>query len=72
MKTDPKASHYDKGGIPTIQFIKAKLSPLEFRGFCRGNILKYAARMGEKGDPDRDLEKIGFYQRFMEGESKDG
>lgn len=44
--------HYTKGGIETIDFIKAKLSPEEYRGYLRGNLLKYASRMGAKGEDD--------------------
>ena len=44
--------HYTKGGIETIDFIQAKLSPEEYRGYLRGNLLKYASRMGAKGEDD--------------------
>ena len=44
--------HYTKGGIETIDFIQAKLSPEEYRGYLRGNLLKYASRMGAKGSDD--------------------
>ena len=45
-------AHYTKGGIETIDFIQAKLSPEEYRGYLRGNLLKYASRMGAKGEDD--------------------
>ena len=44
--------HYTKGGIETIDFIKAKLSPEEYRGYLRGNLLKYASRLGDKDSDD--------------------
>ena len=44
--------HYTKGGIETIDYIKAKLSPEEYRGYLRGNLLKYASRLGDKDSDD--------------------
>lgn len=41
--------HYRKGNIECIDAIKAALSPAEFRGFCKGNILKYIWRERQKG-----------------------
>ena len=31
-------AHYTDGGIETIDFIRAKLTPEEFAGYCKGNI----------------------------------
>jgi hypothetical protein len=56
--------HYTKGGIETIDFIQAKLSPEEYRGYLRGNLLKYASRMGEK-DSD-DAGKAAWYAQRLE------
>lgn len=53
--------HYTAGGIETIDFIQAKLTPEEFRGYLRGNILKYSSRAGLKGDADEDLGKMVWY-----------
>jgi len=64
---EPKADmvnhppHYTAGGIETIDFIQAKLTPEEFRGYLRGNILKYSSRAGLKGDADEDLSKMVWY-----------
>ena len=44
--------HYTAGGIETIDFIKAKLSPEGYRGYLQGNLLKYASRIGKKGSDD--------------------
>ena len=54
-------SHYTSGGIETIDFIEAKLSPEEFRGYCLGNALKYLSRTGKKGDAMTDLQKAKWY-----------
>ena len=53
--------HYTAGGIETIDFIQAKLTPEEFRGYLRGNILKYSSRAGLKGDAAEDLGKMVWY-----------
>ena len=56
--------HYTSGGIETIDFIQAKLSPEEYRGYLRGNLLKYASRLGEK-DSD-DAGKAAWYAQRLE------
>lgn len=62
---DPGSRHYDAGGIETIEIIRAKLTPEQFQGFCLGNVLKYTARANFKGNFDRDIEKAGYYRRFL-------
>ena len=52
--------HYTFGGIETIDYLKAKLSPEEFAGFCRGNVLKYVSRAMKKGGQE-DLRKARWY-----------
>lgn len=59
---DPKSRYYDAGGIETMDIIKAKLTEDEFRGYCKGNALKYLCRMAFKhDDPTRDIEKVVNY-----------
>lgn len=62
-KHDPvhSPSHYTDGGIETIDYLAAKLTPDEFAGFCRGNALKYLSRLGKKGDYSEDLAKALWY-----------
>ena len=36
--------HYRQGGIECIDAIEAALTPEEFRGYCKGNVLKYVCR----------------------------
>ena len=43
-------AHYTSGGIETIAYLRAKLTPEQFAGFCLGNALKYLSRAGLKGD----------------------
>jgi hypothetical protein len=54
-------AHYTAGGIETIDFIKAKLTPEEFRGYLKGNVLKYASRAGLKGNAVEDAGKLAWY-----------
>jgi len=62
-------AHYIGGGIETIDFIKAKLTPEEFRGYCLGNTLKYLSRAGKKGGAETDLKKAQWYLARIVAES---
>ena len=62
---DPKASYYDAGGISTMDIIKAKLTPEQFKGFLLGNQIKYSCRLNFKGAPKRDSEKAANYSRLL-------
>lgn len=53
--------HYQSDeGIEAIDAIRAALTPEEFRGFCKGNIIKYVWRERHKGQ-DESLEKAIWY-----------
>lgn len=54
-------SHYTAGGIETIDYLRAKLTPEEFRGMCRGNALKYVSRAPLKANFRQDIEKAIWY-----------
>ena len=51
---------YAHGPIECIDAIKAALSPEEWRGFVKGNVLKYVWREAYKGG-DCDLRKATDY-----------
>lgn len=53
-------NHYTQGSIETIDYIKDKLTDEEFRGFIKGNILKYISRERLKNS-DEDLRKSNWY-----------
>lgn len=61
-----KPPHYElwEGMEDTFAIHKGALTPEEYRGFLKGNILKYKLRMGDKPDVpmDRDLAKINIYR----------
>lgn len=52
--------HYRQGGIECIDAIQAALTPEEFRGYCKGNVLKYAWRERHKGGAE-SLKKAQWY-----------
>jgi hypothetical protein len=57
--------HYTEGGIESIDYIKAKLTPEQFQGFIIGNALKYCSRLGKKGDPREDAAKASWYLAWI-------
>lgn len=57
--------HYKIGGIETIDYIQAKLTIDEFRGYLQGNILKYSSRMGYKGNASEDVGKLLWYVKKL-------
>lgn len=64
-------SYYDVGGIEVIDYIKAKMSRDEYKGFLKGNVLKYISRSGHKDDAVKDLKKAHEYLGWLiEEESK--
>lgn len=53
--------HYTVGGYEALDVIRAKLTPEEYRGYCKGNVLKYIMRSNYKGHHDQDIGKALFY-----------
>lgn len=58
-------AHYTAGGIETIEYIRAKLSPEEYVGYLRGNIMKYTSRIGLKDDSVQEAAKIEWYSKEL-------
>ena len=65
MSLDPNSTHYDAGGIETLDIIRAKLTPEQYRGYLLGNAIKYACRLNYKGSPQRDAEKLANYSAWL-------
>jgi hypothetical protein len=55
--------HYRQGDIECIDAIRAALTDEEWRGFCKGNVLKYTWREKHKGG-DGSLLKAQDYLRW--------
>ena len=70
MSRDEKSNYYDVGGIETLDVIKAKLTPDQYKGYLLGNAIKYQLRMMHKtpGDPSRDAEKASNYSMWLSDE----
>ena len=64
--------HYKLRGldIEAIDVIRGALTEDEFRGFCKGNVLKYTIREGHKNG-DEDLKKAKKYLEFLEEDDSD-
>lgn len=61
--------HYTAGGIEVIDYLKAKLTPEEYRGFLRGNAIKYLSRAGLKGPSHIDYKKAVWYLEQLANEA---
>lgn len=56
-------AHYQSlPGFESIDVIQAALTPEEFQGFCKGNMLKYRFRAGKKGPAETCLAKADWYE----------
>lgn len=62
-------SHYNAGGIETIDGIRAALGD-GFLDYCRGNILKYVWRCRHKGNTLEDLRKAAKYLEWAIAEAE--
>ena len=58
--------HYKGGGIECIDYLKAKLTDEEFRGFLKGNAIKYLSRAEKKGGAE-DYKKAAWYTTMLSG-----
>ena len=53
--------HYTRGGIETLDVIRAKMSSDSFQGYLMGNVLKYLLRCEYKNKRVEDIKKAQFY-----------
>lgn len=61
-------SHYDlfaDGSLETVDAIQKLLTPEEYAGYLKGNILKYRLRAGNKDDTLQDIAKAKKYNEFL-------
>lgn len=57
-------SHYTAGKVECIDAIESALTPEEFRGYLKGNIIKYTWRERSKGG-DESMRKAEWYLARM-------
>jgi len=62
--------HYMKGGMETIEYLKAKSTPHGFQTYLRLNAMKYLSRAEEKENLVQDLEKALWYLNRLIKEMK--
>lgn len=62
-------AHYGGADDPyeTIKVLQAWLTPDEFRGFVKGNAIKYLSRAGRKDAPAEDAAKAAWYCDVLRG-----
>lgn len=57
-------SHYTSGYIECIDAIEASMTPSQFIGYCKGNIMKYLYRFEHKNGVE-DVRKAQWYLNKM-------
>lgn len=62
-------THYKDMDPQPWEVMEALLTPEEFRGFLKGNMIKYAMRQGKKDSPDAG--KYWHYKRKLHEVSGD-
>ena len=63
-------NHYDIfPGTEAIDIMKKVLTKEEYRGYLKGNILKYQLRLGKKDDVTKELVKIKDYTNELSNET---
>ena len=64
VKAEANDHHYD-GEVQPIELMQAQMTREAFIGFLRGNIIKYAARLGKKDTPEKEVRKIIQYTHWL-------
>ena len=65
------SDYYDiADGIDALDVMRGCMSTEAYAGFLRGNVIKYAVRIGRKGDALEDAEKMADYARMLVDELK--
>lgn len=63
--TSQEATHYQLLRQQPIEIMQTLFSPEEFKGFLRGNIIKYVLRYGHKDERCKEAEKIAQYAQWL-------
>lgn len=70
---DKVPEHYDEhyqGDVQPIELMQSVMSQEAFMGFLRGNIIKYACRLGKKDDVAKETTKILRYAEWLDKVAK--
>lgn len=57
--------HYQQADIQPIEIMQMYMTPEEFRGFLKGNVIKYSLRANFKGSPQADIDKAQQYAKWL-------
>ena len=68
----PTHYNHNEHGVECIDAIQASMTAVEFRGYLKGNALKYQWRYGYKDKPLEDLKKAQWYLNRLIKEVGDG
>ena len=56
LNTTSNPSYYKLGGIEPFDYMRSKMTPEEFKGYLKCNIIKYVSRMGHKINKHDDVD----------------
>ena len=54
-------THYNQHSIEVIDIIRNSMSEAEYKGFLKGNVIKYICRSEYKNNEIEDLQKADWY-----------
>jgi hypothetical protein len=54
-------AHYNYGNVECIEAIQESMTPEAFKGYLKGNTMKYLWRYERKGKQQQDLQKAQWY-----------
>lgn len=57
--------HYRKKSVEPIDAMRSWLGDVAFVQYCRGSVIKYLARLGEKDESVKEARKAEVYLRWM-------
>ena len=57
--------HYTVGGIEAIDYMVAKATPDELRGYLRLSVIKYLSRVGHKDDALQEYKKAQVFLGWL-------
>lgn len=63
--------HYQFARVEPIEILQMYLSPEEFKGYLRGNALKYLLRLGHKDEPTKEIDKAYQFSKWLRQAASD-
>ena len=69
MKDNINPSHYQKYPLQMIENMQNSMTPDEFKGYLKGNIMKYISRYQDKNGVEDLLKSKWYLNKLIEVES---